>query len=248
MRAIVSLAGCELRRALGSYLAWVAGAVVVMLVALLFSLQLLKAQQLGGGQSLSYVSLRQLYDSTATLLALVTPVLTMHLLSDEQRSGSLDLLLAAPLSCTHIMLGKFLGGFGLLALPVLLVTLIPAAMLPFVPLDLGMVALYLAATLLYAAALAALGLYASSLVGDPVVAAVICFAAILLLGLCGLSRYFLAPEEMLTQALAYLFLFGHHQELLSGWFSTADVAYYLLLTGLCMALTTQRLETRRTLP
>ena len=130
----------------------------------------------------------------------------------------------------------------------LLVSLIPAAMLPFAPLDVGVVALYLVATLLYAAALTAIGLYASSLGGRPVVAAVICFLAIFLLGLCGLSRYFLEPDAPLTQVLSYLFLFGHYQELLSGWFSTADVVYYLLLAAVCMGLTVQRLEARRTLP
>lgn len=248
MRASLILAGCELRRATGSYLAWVLGAAVVGLASLLFFLELTKSQQLGGGQSLSYVNLRQLYNSTAILLAFIAPVLTMHLLSDERRSGSLDLLLAAPLSCTGIVLGKFLGGLGLLTLPVLLVSLIPVVMLPFAPLDVGMVALYLAATMLYAGALVALGLYASSLGERPAVAAVVCFLAIFLLWLCGLARYYLAPDETFTRVLAYLYLLGHYQEILSGWFSTADVGYYVLLTVLCISLTVQRLEARRILP
>ena len=248
MRAIFKLADCELRRAMGSSLVWMLGAAVFVLVSLLFFLRLTEAQQLGGGQSLSHVHLRHLYSSTTMLLAFVAPVLTMHLLSDEQRSGALDLLIAAPLSCTTIVFGKFLGGSGLLAFPILLVSLIPAAMLPFTTLDMGMVALYFGVTLLHAGLLGAIGLYVSSLWERPAVAAMTCFLVIFLLWLCGLSGYFMAPDEPLTQVLSYLYLMGHYQAIQSGWFSTADVGYYVLLTGLCIGLTVQRLERRRILP
>lgn len=68
------------------------------------------------------------------------------------------------------------------------------------------------------------------------------------LWLGGLARYYLAPDEPFTRVLAYLYLLGHYQEILSGWFSTADVGYYVLLTALCISLTVQRLEARRILP
>ncbi len=248
MRGILSLAACELRRALGSWLAWVLSAFVVMLAALLFCIQLLKSQQMGADQSISYVLLRGLYNYMALLLTLVAPMLTMHLLSDEQRSGALELLNSTPLSCTQIMLGKFLGGLVLLLVPVLLLSLMPLSLLPFVALDLRVVAVYTGSILLYVGALTALGLYASSLGERPAVAAILSLFMIFLLWLCGLSRYFMAPDEPLTQVLSYLYLLGHYHELLTGWVSLTDVCYYLLLIGLCMGLTTQRLESRRRLP
>ena len=50
-----------------------------------------------------------LFRVTAWALLLLTPLLTMRLFSEERRTGTLDLLLSAPVSASQIVLGKYLG-------------------------------------------------------------------------------------------------------------------------------------------
>ena len=57
------------------------------------------------------------------MLALSVPALTMRLISDENRMGTLELLLTAPVQDWELIVGKWLGGL-LFLLTVLAVTLI----------------------------------------------------------------------------------------------------------------------------
>ncbi len=57
------------------------------------------------------------------MLVLTVPALTMRLISDENRMGTLELLLTAPLQDWELIVGKWLGGL-LFLLTVLAVTLI----------------------------------------------------------------------------------------------------------------------------
>ena len=56
------------------------------------------------GPTLRFISL---------LLILLVPLLTMQLIAEEKRAGTLELLLTAPISPLALVLGKFLGGLAL---------------------------------------------------------------------------------------------------------------------------------------
>jgi len=58
-------------------------------------------------------SMRNVFGVVIILLLLITPALTMRLLSEESRTGTLELLLTAPVKDWAVVLGKFLGAFGL---------------------------------------------------------------------------------------------------------------------------------------
>jgi gliding motility-associated transport system permease protein len=64
------------------------------------------------------------------LLVFTTPVLTMRLLSDEARMGTLELLLTAPIRDFELVFGKWLGAF-LFILSILAITLIFPIILHF---------------------------------------------------------------------------------------------------------------------
>lgn len=58
-------------------------------------------------------TLRPLFDVLAYALVIVVPLLTMRLVSDELRGGTLETLMTAPVTDVQIIAGKFLGAFGL---------------------------------------------------------------------------------------------------------------------------------------
>ena len=51
----------------------------------------------------------QMFYITALMLTVLVPLFTMRLIAEERRNQTLALLLSAPLSGAHIVLGKFLG-------------------------------------------------------------------------------------------------------------------------------------------
>ncbi|MDD5273988.1 MAG: ABC transporter permease, partial [Methylovulum sp.] len=109
-----------------------------------------------------------LFGNAAIILLLVTPLLTMRLIAEERRNKTLPLLLAAPIANTDIVIGKFLGCFGLLAIVVLLVTLMPLSLLIGRELDIGKLSANVLALLLLVAALTAAGLYLSCIAAHPI--------------------------------------------------------------------------------
>ncbi|MDO8836357.1 MAG: ABC transporter permease, partial [Vicinamibacterales bacterium] len=65
------------------------------------------------------VILQQFFQNEAFLLMFALPLLTMGLITDERRKGTLELLLTSPLRATELVVGKFLGAFGFLVAMVL---------------------------------------------------------------------------------------------------------------------------------
>ena len=113
--------------------------------------------------------------STNFMIVLVPPILTMRCFAEEWRTGSLEVLLTAPVRDHEIVLGKWLAAvvfFALLWLPSLLVlwllTAEPfvAASLPFGPVLSGYLGLFLLGALFLA-----IGIFTSSFTDNLLLAA-----------------------------------------------------------------------------
>jgi len=113
-----------------------------------------------------------LFNTVALLLMMLVPMFTMRLLAEERRNQTFALLLSAPLSSRHIVLGKFLGLLVFLAalmagVPLMLYTLALGTHL-----DHGMMLSNIFGLLLLTASYIALGMYISALTTQPVIAAI----------------------------------------------------------------------------
>ena len=109
---VFSIAVNELRRLCLSPLAWILLAVVQFLLAIFFYVLLssfLQSNPAYSGHGLREIVVAGWLQIAGLILLLVSPFLTMRLISEEQRSGTLGLLMSAPVSITEIVLGKYLG-------------------------------------------------------------------------------------------------------------------------------------------
>src|SRR5687768_1137107 len=66
------------------------------------------------------------------LAILIVPVVTMRLVAEEKRSGTLEMLITLPVRDSDVILGKFLGAFGLVLVLVLSTVAYPLFMFAFV--------------------------------------------------------------------------------------------------------------------
>ena len=183
-----------------------------------------------------------LFRVAAWALLLLTPLLTMRLISEEQRTGTLDLLLSAPISARQIVGGKYLGVLGFLVIQIGLTALMPLTLWAGTALDLGRWLSGVLGLVLFAASFAAAGLYLSALTPQPVAAAV--GALGVLLGFWVIDAVS-AGQEAVSPLLAYLSLPRHNDALRLGLVRSEDIAYYLLFSAVFLSLTVRRLDNLR---
>ena len=112
------------------------------------------------------------------IFLIVTPILTMRALAEEQRQKTDQLLLTSPLSVTDIVVGKFLGMVAIFAIPVLIICLYPLIMRAYGDVSMPMSYTAILGFFLLGCSNIAIGLFLSSLTESPVIAAVITFGAL----------------------------------------------------------------------
>ncbi len=246
----MAIASREFRNLFISPTAWSILAVVQFIMAYIFlsRIELFfqfqpRLQGLDGAPGVTDIVAAPLFGSSAIILLLIVPMLSMRLLSEERANGTLSLLLASPVSLSQIVIGKFLGLMGFFLLMQLMITLMPLSLLIGGQLDLGQLAAGSLGMLLMTAAFVSIGLFMSSLTAHPTVAGISCFGVLLLLWIIDWSGK--SAEDGGSELLGYLSITNHFQSMLKGMVSSADIAYYLLICVTFLVLSIWRLETDR---
>ena len=141
------LARNELYRLFLSPLAWVILALCQLILAYLFLTHIDyfmqvqgKISAIPGAPGVTELIAVPLLNNAATLLVLVTPLLTMRLIAEERRNDSLPLLFSAPLSIQQIVMGKYLGTLGFFIIQLILISLMPVSLSLGADLDFGVIA------------------------------------------------------------------------------------------------------------
>jgi ABC-2 type transport system permease protein len=181
------------------------------------------------------------------LTLLVVPVVTMRLLAEEKRSGTLEMLITLPVRDSDVVLGKYFGALGLVLLLVLTTMVYPIAMFKWPwtlgPLDTGPVWSGYLGLLLFSAASVAVGLLISSLTDSQAVAFFITFFVLLVLWLIG------TVAENLTgwygNAMAYVSFQTRLSGFTRGLIDSRDVVFFLSVTGLALVVAFRALERRK---
>ena len=247
---VFTIALRELKNLFLSPLAWSILAVLQLVMAFLFLSQLdtymtwqARLTGIEGAPGVTDIVVAPLFQTAGFLLLLISPAITMRSISEEQRNRTLTLLLSAPVSIPDIILGKFLGIFLFFLVLLLMIAAMPLSLYAGTTLDTGKMLAGLLGLALLTGAFAAIGLFMSSLTEQPVVAAISTLGLLMLLWIIDWNSA--AGGEQVSGLFRYLSLKTHLGAFLKGIFSTRDLAYYLLLTGVFLALGIRRLDQKR---
>lgn len=182
------------------------------------------------------------------LLVLSIPAITMRLLADEARMGTLELLLTAPVTDFELVAGKWLGGF-LFILTVLAVTLVYPLILHFVLVSPGIdqqlvISSYLGVILL-AASFLALGVGISAVFTNQVAAFFVTLSTFVLLWwLIGFPAQLL--QGTASEVFRYLSMQSHFYDAFNrGSVYLTDIIYFVSLIALGLFIGTTAIESRR---
>ncbi len=246
---ILTIAGREFRNLFLSPLAWVVLAVTQAILAwmmfvqidVFFSLQDQLAT-MPNAPGVTDLVVAPILEIASIILLMITPLMTMRLLSEEKRNGAISLLLSAPVSATEIVVGKYLGIVLFMLVFVSMIALMPLSLYMGTSLDLGKLAAGLLGLLLLLSAFSAAGLFMSSLTASPVVAAVSTFGLLLLLWIIDSNADGEATQDTV---LTYLSLLQHFSPLLRGIVDSRDLAYFALFILGFLALSIRQLDAQR---
>lgn len=243
---IFIIAAKDLKTLFSSPLAWIILAIMNVITAYLFLTQIdgflaIQAQlsQLANPPGITEIIVMPLFASTAIILMMVIPILSMRLLSEEKRHNTLTLLISAPVSMTEIVLGKFLGLMTFIFMIIALLALMSLSLYAGGTIDNGLLASNILGIILLSASFAALGLYISSLTAQPMIAAIAGLGALL-----GLWVINLAATEP-SSVLHIMSLFKHFESFNRGLINTTDIAFYTLFTTTFLVLAIRHLDKER---
>lgn len=234
MKATLTIAAKEFRSYLTSPMAYIITGIFLVLTGVLFGLS---------SYTYSTTSLLGFLQNGSLVLLLLAAVLTMRLLAEERKMGTLELLLSAPVRDSEVIIGKFLGSLGILTVMLLLTLYYPILLASFGDPDVGpIVTGYLGLFLLGCVALA-VGIFASSLTSNQVVAAVVAGGILFALWFVGTLASFL-PSSV-GDVLKYISISNYFPDFVRGTIDTRGVVYYLSLTVLFLFLAVRSLENSR---
>jgi len=203
---------------------------------------------LGGFWIADRASLEDLYGYVPIgLSAAVVPVVTMALLAEERRSGTLEMLITLPVKDSDVILGKYLGALGLVLALVVSTLLYPVAMFKapwnLGALDWGPVYSAYLGLVLFSAASVSIGLLISSLARSQAIAFFLTFAALVLFWFLG-NLGQMTPG-FLGAVLSYVSFQGHMEGFSRGLIDLRDVVYFLSVAVVCLAVAFRALERRK---
>jgi len=246
MNNILLIASNELRRLFKSPLAWIILATVQFLLAIFFYLLLSQYMQPTppSNAGLTEIVVSGMYQIAGVIMLLVSPLLTMRLITEERRLGTIKLLFSSPISITELVLGKYLGMVAFYCLLLVMISLMPASLLFGTQLDLGQIASGLIGLLLLMSSFAAIGLFISSLTKQPATAAISTFGVLFLLWIINIAGS--NSSESTAAILSYLSLLKHYTNMLNGVFNSTDVLFYIFVSLFFILLSIWRLDAERT--
>lgn len=252
MRPLVSLIRREFAAYFLSPIAYVTLAVFLLVTGHLFFLTLSGLTETGprGGE---YPMQALLGDEKFWLVFLfIPPLLTMRLLAEERGTGTLEMLLTAPIRDWQVVAGKYIG-----AVLFYLVLWLPT--LVYVPILLNLdwatwqpridpwpvLTSYLGVVLAGAMFLA-VGLFVSSLVKSQLVAAMISLVVSLVFVVAAFWRPDLDANSLTAKVVAFVSVPEHfRRDFTRGLVDTRHLVLYLSVTAFCLFLTVRSLEARR---
>lgn len=189
-------------------------------------------------------TLRAFFGVSQWILLVVAPAISMRLIADEKRTGTIESLITAPVSDWQIVVGKYLGAVGFL-LTMLLPTLGYVAVLEAVsdP-DYGPIAAGYLGLVLVGMLYLSVGLFTSALTENQIVSllgTVFFFVILELLATTG-GQWIGPPFDEYLFSLSILLRIS---DLAKGVIDTSHIVVFLAATGWFIVLTVVALESRR---
>ncbi len=178
-------------------------------------------------------------------LLFVVPVITMRLVAEERRSGTLEVLLTSPVTEAMVISGKFIAAM-VFYLALWLPTVVYVVILKqHSTIDLGPVAAGYLGVATLGFLFLGVGTFASTLTDNQLIAAIVAFAAMILLFSVGLLEHLVTSGSVLRDALTTMNLWTHMDDFSKGIVDSRHLVYQLSVGLLFLFFATKSLALKK---
>jgi ABC-2 type transport system permease protein len=184
-------------------------------------------------------------NSLAFFTLFFAPLLTMRLLAEENREGTIELLMTLPINDGDIVLGKFLGAWAYYTLLLLLTVVYQLILVWLAPPDVGtVISAYIGLWLLGGAALA-VGMLFSAITENQIVAGFLSLATLLILWLTGQVGTLITNRDVAVLIRSFSFQAHYLYSFSLGVVRLDDIVFFVGMIGALLFITTRLVESRR---
>jgi len=185
-------------------------------------------------------SLRGFFSFAPALFIVFIPAITMRLIAEELKTGTLEWLSSMPLRDFEMVLGKFLASLALIGVALAFTIPYPISVEMIGTLDWGPVIGGYLGLLLLAGALLSVGMFASSLTENQIVAFIIGVTFCFIFYILDKVTFFL--PEYLGAIFQYLSVDYHFRNIARGVIDTRDILFYfgMIIVGLFLTVESVR--------
>ncbi len=243
MRSVFAVFKRELWLYFRSPIAYAIAFAILFFLGLLFNGYIAQANQRFPADSTYIPSL------LTFLMFLIAPLLTMRLIAEETREGTLEVLMTLPMSEGQMIVGKFLAAWGYYTVLLLLTVVFHLLMVLVGIPDLGAAFGAYFGAWLYGGAVLAVTMIWSAVTEDQIVAAFLGAATVLVLYLAEIAAIWIAANQSTAGAADFIRELGlqahYGPTLAQGVIRAEDIAYFILMIVGSLFITTRIVETRR---
>jgi len=238
MKRIRAVAGRELRAYFNSPIAY------IFLLAFAGS-ALLTFFNVNAFFSRGVADLRGLFDAIPLLMVLLVPALTMRLWAEEEKQGTMEILLTLPARPYELVLGKFLASWALLGVGLLITAGLPVMVASVGDLDWGPVVGGYMGALLLGGAYLAVGQFVSATTENQILAFIMALVVCLALYGVGADAFAGLFSDTTASVLRGLGTSSRFSSIARGVIDLRDLLYYASLTGFFLIASVGALRARR---
>jgi ABC-2 type transport system permease protein len=192
---------------------------------------------------MNVASMRVVFELVPLIFLFFVPAVTMRLLAEEKKSGTLELLTTKPVTDAEIVLAKFLASWVLLAAALVPTLLYLLTLMALGSIELGPVISGYIGLLLMGGAYIGIGIFASSLTENQIIAFIVSFLIVLAFFL--MDKVLMYVPEGLASTLEFLSVDYHFSNIARGVIDSRDIIYFVSLLGFSLLLATVSLERRK---
>jgi ABC-2 type transport system permease protein len=239
MRAVWTIARRELNALFDHPMGYILLVVFIAINNFLFFAQ---AYQLGVAE------LRPMLGLLPWLFLFFIPAVTMRALAEDLRSGTIEVVLAQPITELELLIGKYVGQVLFIWIALGLTLAIPLGFSIGADLHLGVIFAQYVGSALFAAGFAAIGLWASSLGNTQITAFIVGVAVMFLFVFMGLDMLVTGLPPVLATVAANLGVLAHFENISRGVVDLRDVVYFVTLSAVFLVLAYGALIGRKLAP
>jgi gliding-associated putative ABC transporter substrate-binding component GldG len=240
MNNVVAIARRELRTYFNSPIAYIVLGVFLVTAGWLFFFY-------SGLFIVGRATLRPFFSVAPLLFMLLAPAITMRLVAEERKTGTLESLLTLPVREWEVVVGKLTAALGMVAVGLLFTIPFPitlaALTAPGFTFDWGPVLGGYVGLVLLAGAFLSVGMWASAISKNQIVGFIVGLAACFVLWI--LDKATVILPQGLASIFEYLSVTYHFENFAKGVFDSRDFIYYASVIAIGVVLTVRALQSVR---